>query len=124
MAIAQAESILAELGIQDKNPCWVTGSESGHAATGEYKVIRSAVDGRTLGSVQMAGLNEYNHVMAKAEEAFAYWQMIPAPRRGEIVRQIGDELRKYKDQLGRLVTLEMGKIYQEGLGEVQEMIDI
>lgn len=124
MAVAQAESILAELGIQDKNPCWITGAESGHAASGEYKTIRSAVDGRTLGSVQMAGEAEYKHVIDKCEEAYAYWRMLPAPQRGEIVRQIGEELRKYKDQLGRLVTLEMGKIVQEGLGEVQEMIDI
>src|SRR5690606_39139115 len=59
-----------------------------------------------------------------AQEAFLVWREMPAPRRGEIIRQIGDKLRKYKEPLGKLVTYEMGKIYQEGLGEVQEMIDI
>lgn len=62
--------------------------------------------------------------MARAQEAFKTWRMIPAPKRGEIVRQIGEELRRYKEPLGKLVSYEMGKIYKEGLGEVQEMIDI
>ncbi|MCB9231959.1 MAG: aldehyde dehydrogenase family protein [Bacteroidia bacterium] len=120
----QALSFLAELGIQDKNPCWFTGQESGHAASGNYVTIHSAADGQPLGSVQMCGAAEYNGVMEKAEAAFKSWRTVPAPKRGEIVRQMGDALRKYKEPLGKLVSLEMGKIYQEGLGEVQEMIDI
>ena len=67
---------------------------------------------------------EYDLLVAQAGEAFLKWRMVPAPKRGEIVRLIGLELRKYKEPLGRLVSWEMGKIYQEGLGEVQEMIDI
>lgn len=72
----------------------------------------------------MASHAEYDRVVKAAADAFPVWRMMPAPKRGEIVRQIGDELRKYKEPLGRLVSAEMGKIYQEGLGEVQEMIDI
>src|SRR5205807_9844469 len=77
-----------------------------------------------LARIQTAGLEDYETVMARAGEAFLEWRMIPAPKRGEIVRQIGNELRAYKAELGALVTLEMGKILAEGLGEVQEMIDI
>ncbi len=119
----KAEEFLQELGIKDQNPCWDTGIASGHG-TGEYHTVVSPADGRVLGSVQMAGDAEYDHVIAKAKAAYPAWRMIPAPKRGEIVRQIGDELRKYKEPLGKLVSMEMGKIYQEGLGEVQEMIDI
>jgi aldehyde dehydrogenase (NAD+) len=72
----------------------------------------------------MAGLEDYAAVMARATEAFLEWRMLPAPKRGEIVREIGDELRAHKAELGALVSLEMGKILPEGLGEVQEMIDI
>jgi aldehyde dehydrogenase (NAD+) len=72
----------------------------------------------------MAGPADYEAVVARASEAFLYWRMVPAPKRGEIVREIADELRAHKADLGALVTLEMGKILPEGLGEVQEMIDI
>src|SRR5450631_4007456 len=72
----------------------------------------------------MAGPADYEAVMARAAEAFLEWRMMPAPKRGEIVRQIGNELRSQKRDLGALVSLEMGKILPEGLGEVQEMIDI
>ena len=74
--------------------------------------------------MQNATLEDYEKVIAKAQEAFKVWREVPAPKRGEIVRQIGLALREAKEDLGKLVTLEMGKIYQEGLGEVQEMIDI
>ncbi|MEO8593912.1 MAG: aldehyde dehydrogenase family protein [Candidatus Solibacter sp.] len=80
--------------------------------------------GEPLARVRMAGLPEYDAVMAAAHEAFAEWRMIPAPHRGEILREIGNELRAHKQDLGGLVSLEMGKILAEGLGEVQEMIDI
>ena len=119
----KAEEFLDVLGIKDQNKCWDTGIASGHG-TGVYYSVISPADGRVLGSVQMAGDEEYDHVMAKAKASFPAWRMMPAPKRGEIVRQIGDELRKYKEELGKLVSMEMGKIYQEGLGEVQEMIDI
>ena len=100
------------------------GTEHWHASNGEYHVIRSAADGQVLGSVQMANEEKYEMVLSAAQEAFEVWREIPAPKRGEIVRQIGDALREHKESLGQLVSLEMGKIYQEGLGEVQEMIDI
>jgi len=81
-------------------------------------------DGSLIAKVQTAGPREYDRVVKRAQEAFEGWRMMPAPKRGEIVRQIGDELRQHKAELGALVTLEMGKILAEGLGEVQEMIDI
>jgi aldehyde dehydrogenase (NAD+) len=84
----------------------------------------SPVDGKEIAKVKNATMEDYEMVMEKAQEAFKEWRMVPAPIRGEIVRQIGLELRKYKEDLGALVSYEMGKIYQEGLGEVQEMIDI
>lgn len=84
----------------------------------------SPVDGKLIGSVTAANKESYEKVISAAEEAFKHWRMLPAPRRGEIVRQIGDALRHYKEPLGKLVSYEMGKSLQEGYGEVQEMIDI
>ena len=80
--------------------------------------------GELIGKIQQGSWNDYETVIATAQTAFVDWRVLPAPKRGEIVRQIGNELRKHKEPLGRLVAHEMGKIYQEGLGEVQEMIDI
>ncbi|MBI5858764.1 MAG: aldehyde dehydrogenase family protein [Sphingobacteriales bacterium] len=84
----------------------------------------SPVDGKKIASVILADENSYQTVLQKAEEAFKVWRMMPAPKRGEIVRQIGEALRHYKEPLGKLVSYEMGKSLQEGYGEVQEMIDI
>ena len=84
----------------------------------------SPTDGQELAKVQLAGIDDYEAVMSSAVEVFKRWRMLPAPKRGQIVREIGDELRLFKDDLGMLVTLEMGKILAEGKGEVQEMIDI
>lgn len=84
----------------------------------------SPVDGKLIGSVTSADKNSYEAVIKKAGEAFLQWRLLPAPKRGEIVRQIGDALRQKKDSLGKLVSYEMGKSLQEGYGEVQEMIDI
>ena len=81
-------------------------------------------DGSLIAKVQTAGPREYERVVQRAQEAFEGWRMTPAPKRGEIVRDIGNELRQHKADLGALVTIEMGKILAEGLGEVQEMIDI
>ncbi|HEV8414991.1 MAG TPA: aldehyde dehydrogenase family protein [Bryobacteraceae bacterium] len=80
--------------------------------------------GAELGRVPLASAAEYESVLAKTSETFERWRMVPAPQRGEIVREIGDELRKAKQELGRMVTLEAGKIVAEGQGEVQEMIDV
>ena len=84
----------------------------------------SPVDGKKIGAVIATDKESYESVIKKAEEAFATWRLMPAPKRGEIVRQIGEALRKYKEPLGKLVSYEMGKSLQEGYGEVQEMIDI
>src|SRR5579883_571377 len=77
-----------------------------------------------LAKIRQAGAADYECVVARASEAFLDWRMVPAPKRGEIVREIANELRAHKEQLGALVSLEMGKILAEGMGEVQEMIDI
>ena len=91
---------------------------------GENISSYSPVDGKVIAKVTAATAKEYETVIATAQAAFIHWRAIPAPKRGEIVRQIGDELRKHKAELGELVSYEMGKSLQEGLGEVQEMIDI
>lgn len=96
---------------------WVQG-------TGPIFSSFSPADGKKIGEVNSASQNEYDAVIKKAQQAFASWRMLPAPRRGEIVRQMGDAFRKNKETLGQLVSYEMGKSLQEGLGEVQEMIDI
>ncbi|NWF49080.1 MAG: aldehyde dehydrogenase family protein [Ignavibacteriaceae bacterium] len=90
---------------------------------GELK-IHSPVDGKKIASVYQASEKDYEELIKKGIKAFNYWRLVPAPKRGEIVRQIGNRLRQYKTALGTLVSYEMGKSLQEGLGEVQEMIDI
>ncbi|MBL4680234.1 MAG: aldehyde dehydrogenase family protein [Pseudomonadales bacterium] len=86
--------------------------------------LASPVDGGPLGHLQSHTSEEVDEMIAKAQQAFLAWRKVPAPKRGQLVRILGEKLRKHKDALGRLVTIECGKIYQEGLGEVQEMIDI
>jgi aldehyde dehydrogenase (NAD+) len=93
-------------------------------AGGEAVESLSPADGRVLGAVRQATGEDLERVLAAAEAAFPAWRMTPAPRRGEIVRQFGLKLREHKRELGEPVSLEMGKILQEGMGEVQEMIDI
>lgn len=115
--------MLKKLGIESVNPGASTGT--GWMKTqGEILESYSPADGQLIAKIQQATADDYEHIINKAHSAFAEWRMIPAPKRGEIVRQMGDALREYKEPLGRLVSYEMGKIYQEGLGEVQEMIDI
>lgn len=92
--------------------------------SGDVLESYSPCDGALIGKVKQATAVEYEQVMKAATAAFPEWRTWPAPRRGEVVRQMGDALRKYKEPLGKLVSYEMGKSYQEGLGEVQEMIDI
>jgi aldehyde dehydrogenase (NAD+) len=116
------QEALAKLGIQQVNEGTSTGSKS--FANGKIIESYSPVDGTLIGTVKASTKEDYQAAMAKAEEAFKIWRLVPAPKRGEIVRQMGDELRKYKEPLGQLVSYEMGKSLQEGLGEVQEMIDI
>lgn len=90
---------------------------------GELK-IHSPVDGKYIASVYQGSEKDFEKIVKNMEEAFLYWRQVPAPARGEIVRQIGLKLREYKEPLGKLVSYEMGKSLQEGMGEVQEMIDI
>ena len=116
-------SFLSELGIEKKN----YGASYGEWVkneTGKLLPSVTPINGEVIAEVHQATPDDYETVVKKAQEAFLQWRTIPAPKRGEIVRLIGLELRKYKEPLGKLVTLEMGKIVQEGMGEVQEMIDI
>ncbi|MEA3504485.1 MAG: aldehyde dehydrogenase family protein [Bacteroidota bacterium] len=117
------KELLNRLGIKDINSGVTTGTEW-FDVQGAVTTSVSPIDGKEIGKVKNATIEDYEKVVAKAQEAFKVWREIPAPSRGEIVRQIGLALRDAKEDLGKLVTLEMGKIYQEGLGEVQEMIDI
>src|SRR5262249_5608764 len=95
------------------------------AETGGHEITSlNPADGKPLARVRTAGRADYETVVDRAQKAFATWQMAPAPRRGGIIRRLGSALREAKDDLGMLVTLEAGKIRSEGLGEVQEMIDI
>lgn len=87
-------------------------------------VVRSPVTGEAIAEVRESSAEEAERQIALAQEAFRHWRLVPAPRRGEFVRQLGDELRQHKHALGRLVSIEVGKVISEGLGEVQEMIDI
>jgi len=101
-----------------------TGSQWIDNGDGEVISSYSPVDGQLIGKVRAATKADYEAVMTSAATAFTSWRMLPAPKRGEIVRQFGEKLRELKDPLGRLVSYEMGKSLQEGWGEVQEMIDI
>ncbi len=116
------ENELNELGISSEN----FGTSTGDTwfGKGEELSSYSPVDGKLIGKVKASTKEDYEDVIKKAEVAFKEWRMIPAPKRGEIIRQFGDKLREKKASLGKLVSYEMGKSYQEGLGEVQEMIDI
>ena len=117
-------AILNHLHINDNNHAYSTGSAWGAGEGDSKKTIYSPVDGKKIASVQMASEADYNKVIEKASEAFVKWRTVPAPKRGEIVRQVGEALRAKKQELGTLVSYEMGKSLQEGYGEVQEMIDI
>ncbi len=114
---------IQQLGIKEQNSGVSTGV-NWLTSTGETITSLSPVDGKKIASVTSADKATYETVIAKAQEAFAEWRTWPAPKRGEIVRQIGEALRAKKEPLGRLVSYEMGKSLQEGYGEVQEMIDI
>lgn len=116
--------VLQELGIKEKNPAYSTGLSWGGQEGRNARTVFSPADGSTIATVNMATAEDYERVVQQAQEAFKIWRKVTAPKRGEIVRQIGDKLRQHKEALGKLVSYEMGKIYQEGLGEVQEMIDI
>ncbi len=115
---------LDELAINKDNAGVSTGYEWSDIAGKEKIEVVSPVDGRAIATVFTADENDYMKTVAQAVTAARQWRLTPAPKRGEIVRQIGNELRRYKQSLGALVSYEMGKSLQEGQGEVQEMIDI
>ena len=109
---------LKALGIKEINNGVSTGS-NWLSSKGEQIQSFSPVDGKLIASVTAAGKESYEKIIQSAEVAFKQWRMMPAPQRGEIVRQVGEALRKYKEPLGKLVSYEMGKSLQEGYGEVQ-----
>lgn len=115
-------SILKKFGL----PAELSGAGSGSwiDCSGEIVSSKSPIDGQVIGEIRSAADSDYEKIIGRATEAFKAWRMIPAPQRGDIVRQIGNALRSHKKDLGEMVTLEMGKIRLEGEGEVQEMIDM
>ena len=120
--VALKSEVLARLGIAHDSPgaChseWIN-------TTGDLLVSYDPSEGTPIAKVRMATVEDYEAVVVRSVEIFQRWRMLPAPQRGQIVREIGEELRRHKAELGALVSIEMGKILQEGLGEVQEMIDI
>jgi aldehyde dehydrogenase (NAD+) len=119
----QPKEFLKKLGLKTKNQGTWTGQESVPGSR-RYLDSYSPVDGEFIGSVGITTREQYDTVMAQSSAAFQVWRDMPAPKRGEIVRQYGEILRQYKEPLGSLVSYEMGKSLQEGFGEVQEMIDI
>lgn len=113
---------LDQLGVKTLNDGTSTGSQ--WFANGDIIESYSPVNGKLIGKVKSSTKEDYEKVIETANKAFKSWRLVPAPKRGEIVRQVGEALRENKDALGKLVSYEMGKSFQEGLGEVQEMIDI
>ena len=111
-AAAEALEILARLGVPE------------HAFVRGGMAARSPITGETMAELVTHSVQDVGAAGGRAVQAFWVWRLVPAPRRGEFVRLLGEELRAAKDDLGRLVTLEVGKVTSEGLGEVQEMIDI
>ncbi|WLT32164.1 aldehyde dehydrogenase family protein [Geothrix sp. PMB-07] len=115
------QKILSALGLSEVNPGGFSGTWTG---SGKAQRIISPIQGETLATVTNVTPQEFEAILAKTHAAFQTWRLVPAPKRGEVVKALGDELRKHKAALAELVTLEMGKTLREGLGEVQEMIDI
>ncbi len=116
--------LLQSLGIQEINDSASTGKNRFSNSPKNIKEIISPVDNRKIASIRLATTGDYEQIVLKAEEAFRIWRTWPAPKRGDVIRQLGDALRENKQKLGTLVSYEMGKSLQEGHGEVQEMIDI
>jgi aldehyde dehydrogenase (NAD+) len=125
MSVFEKYPFLKELGINEINSGACSGVDQWSSIEGKQLLeVISPINGELIAKVALANEEDYEKVVEKAAQAFLSWRETPAPKRGEIIRQLGNELRKYKEPLGKLVTLEMGKIVQEGMGEVQEMIDI
>lgn len=116
--------ILRDLGINAVNEASSTGKTWTSAGNNALRQVFSPVDAKEIASVRFASAEDYDNTINKAAEAFKTWRQWPSPKRGEIIRQLGEALREQKENLGKLVSYEMGKSLQEGYGEVQEMIDI
>ena len=118
----EIKNLLEKLNIKNNQK----GCNTGGIWIGEGEILSSfsPVNDLLLGTVQGASVQDYEHILDKAEHAFLSFRAVPAPKRGDLVRQLGNKLREIKSYLGQLVSWEMGKSLQEGLGEVQEMIDI
>lgn len=123
MTPQERKKLFAQLGLKPRMEGAGCGGEW-FASSGDWLEVRNPTNGDLLAKIQQAGEADYAKLMEQSGQAFKHWRAIPAPKRGEIVRRIGDALRAKKGELGRLVSLEMGKILTEGLGEVQEMIDV
>src|SRR5246127_3994192 len=125
MSSIDVNSLLQRLGLGPVNPGTWSGSH-GWASGSETPLlnVRNPADGTLLAQLRPASSADYEHVLSSAVQAAAAWREVPAPKRGEAVRLLGEQLRRHKNDLGTLVSLENGKILAEGLGEVQEMIDI
>src|ERR1700681_481245 len=125
MSSVDIDALLKRLGLGAVNPGAWSGSHGWSDATDAALMkVRNPSDGTLLAQLRPATAQDYEHVVSAAVEAAAAWRHVPAPKRGEAVRLFGEELRRHKNDLGTLVSLENGKIIAEGLGEVQEMIDI
>ena len=119
------DALLRRLGLEPLNPGAWSGARGWSSATGGALLnVRNPANGTLLAQVRPASPEDYEHVISSAVEAAARWREVPAPKRGEAVRLLGEELRRHRQDLGTLVSLENGKILAEGVGEVQEMIDI
>ena len=114
-------SWLKELGLSENNPGVFDGQ---WRSNGSIVQSLNPANNKVIANVSIGSEKDYDSAAKASLDAFHVWKFIPAPKRGEIVRQIGDELRKHRDNLGKLISLEMGKIVAEGIGEVQEYIDI
>ena len=120
----KAQAVLDKFDLAPENPGVCTGPGQWLETSAPMIASYNPASGELLGKVQAADAAAFNQVVEASQKAFASWRMVPAPKRGEIVRDLGNILREYKEPLADLVSLEMGKIRVEGLGEVQEMIDI
>lgn len=116
--------LLNTLHLKEKNSGASTGSKWWSSHKDGEIISYNPANGKAIASIYNASEKDYEHIMQEAQQSFLHWREVPAPKRGEVIRLIGMELRKYKDALGSLVSLEMGKSKQEGDGEVQEMIDM
>jgi len=121
---SEVKTIFSDLEIADLNSAYSTGNDWALLGSKNIINVSSPINNEEIARVEVANQMDFDLVVETAENAFEKWRLLPAPVRGDVVRQIGNELRKYKEPLGKLVSIECGKIYQEGLGEVQEMIDI